>query len=168
MWSGTLETRGTPIRQKPTARPDYVELAVRYLARIDRTVAQVERFMQNKGASLAQAQAVVHELERRGYLNDQAYATRWAESRLSRRPMGRERLKAELLQRGFTEQVTERALRNAYQSISEQELACQALEGHIRRTGPGQWVRFLRQRGFDDETIHQVTQVDMETGLEHS
>ena len=85
---------------------------------------------------------------------------------LSRRPMGRERLKAELLQRGFEEQVTERALRKAYQSISEQELACQALEGRVHRTRPLQWVRFLRQRGFDDDTIQQVTQIDLEAGLD--
>jgi SOS response regulatory protein OraA/RecX len=43
--------------------------------------------------------------------------------------MGRERLKAELLNRGFEDSVAERALRQAYRSISEQELACQALEG---------------------------------------
>ena len=75
--------------------------------------------------------------------------------------MGRERLKAELLQRGFQEQVTERALRKAYHSVSEQELACQALEGRIRRMRPLQWVRILRQRGFDDDTIQQVTQLEL-------
>jgi regulatory protein len=143
-----------------------LQLAIRYLARADKTVAQVERYVQEKGASGTQVHAVVHELERRQYLNDQAYATRWAETRLSRRPMGRERLKAELLQRGFKEQVTERALGKAFQSMSEQELARQALEGRIHRTRPGQWERFLRQRGFDDETIQQVMRMDLETGLD--
>lgn len=152
---------------RPTGSiPDYLDLAIRYLARTDRTAAQVERYVQENGASRTQGRVVVRELERRGYLNDQAYATRWAETRLSRRPMGRERLKAELLQRGFEEPVIERALRKAYQSISEQELACQALEGRVRRTRPLQWVRFLRQRGFDDDTIQQVTQLDLETGLD--
>lgn len=113
-----------------------------------------------------QGQGVVRELERRGYLNDQAYATRWAESRLSRRPMGRERLKLELLGRGFEDTVAERALQSAYRSISEQELACRALEGRTTSMRPLQWVRFLRQRGFDDDTIQQVTQVDLETGLD--
>ena len=156
---------GSRISRPTGSIPDYLDLAIRYLARTDRTAAQVERYVQEKGASRAQGRVVVHELERRGYLNDQAYATRWAEARLSRRPMGRERLKAELLQRGFEEPVIERALRKAYQSISEQELACQALEGRVRRTRPLQWVRFLRQRGFDDDTIQQVTQLDLETGL---
>ena len=153
---------GTSTRRRAEATPDYLDLAIRYLARTDRTAAQVERYVQEKGASRTQGRAVIRELERRGYLNDQAYATRWAETRLSRRPMGRERLKAELLQRGFEESVAERALRKAYHSISEQELACQALEGRVRRTRPLQWVRFLRQRGFDDDTIQQVTQIDLE------
>ena len=153
-------------RQHKVSPPDYLVLAMRYLARTDRTAAQVERYVQDKGASRVEGRAIVRELQQRGYLNDQAYATRWAETRLSRHPMGRERLKAELLHRGFEASVTERALRQAYRSISEQELACQALEGRASRTRPVQWVRFLRQRGFDDDTIQQVTQVDLETGLD--
>lgn len=153
-------------RRRTESTPDYLPLAIRYLARTDRTAAQVERYVQEKGASRTQGRVIVRELQQRGYLNDQAYATRWAELRLSRHPMGRERLKAELLMRGFEESVTERALRQAYRSISAQELACQALEGRTTRTRPMQWVRFLRQRGFDDETIQQVTQVDLETGLD--
>jgi len=140
-------------------------MAIRYLARAERSASQVEQYVQGKGASRAQGQGVVRELERRGYLDDQAYATRWAESRLLRRPMGRERLKLELLGRGFEDPVAERALHSAYRSISEQELACRALEGRMTMR-PLQWVRFLRQRGFDDDTIQQVTQVDLETGLD--
>ena len=160
-----VPTRRSP-RRRTASTPDYLTLAIRYLGRTDRTAAQVDRYVQEKGASRTEGRVIVRELERRGYLNDQAYATRWAETRLSRHPMGRERLKAELLMRGFEESVTERALRKAYLSISEQELACQALEGRASRTRPMQWVRFLRQRGFDDDTIQQVTQVNLQTGLD--
>ena len=145
---------------------DFLTMAIRYLGRAERTASQVQHYVQEKGASRVQGHAVVRELERRGYLDDQAYATRWAEARLERRPMGRDRLKLELLGRGFEDTVAERALCSAYRSISEQELACRALEGRTTRTRPPQWVRFLRQRGFDDDTIQQVTQVDLETGLD--
>ena len=160
--------RPTSTGRGTAEEPQYLDLAIRYLARTDRTTAQIERYVQGKGASRAKSRLIVRELERRGYLNDQAYATRWAQTRLLRRPMGRDRLKAELLLRGFEESVTERALRKAYESISEQELACQALEGRVRRTRPLQWVRFLRQRGFDDDTIQQVTQVDLEAELDET
>ncbi len=152
-------------RRRTESPTDFLTMAIRYLARAERSASQVEQYVQGKGASRAQGQGVVRELERRGYLDDQAYATRWAESRLLRRPMGRERLKLELLGRGFEETVAERALQSAYRSISEQELACRALEGRMTMR-PLQWVRFLRQRGFDDDTIQQVTQVDLETGLD--
>ncbi|MGC3976270.1 MAG: regulatory protein RecX [Nitrospira sp.] len=145
---------------------EFLTMAIRYLARAERTASQVQHYVQAKGASRVQGHAVVRELERRGYLNDQAYATRWAEARLARHPMGRERLKLELLGRGFEDRVAEQALCSAYRSISEQELACRALEGRTSSMRPLQWVRFLRQRGFDDDTIQQVTQVDLETGLD--
>lgn len=153
-------------RRRRELPPDFLTMAIRYLARAERSAFQVEQYVQVKGASRAQGQGVVRELERRGYLDDQAYATRWAESRLVRCPMGRERLKLELLARGFEKTVAERALYSAYRSISEQELACRALEGRTTSMRPIQWVRFLRQRGFDDDTIQQVTQVDLETGLD--
>ncbi len=153
-------------RRRTESPTDFLTMAIRYLARAERSASQVEQYVQGKGASRAQGQGVVRELERRGYLDDQAYATRWAESRLLRRPMGRERLKLELLSRGFEDRVAERALQSAFRSISEQELACRALEGRTTRMRPLQWVRFLRQRGFDDDTIQQVTQVDLETGLD--
>ena len=63
----------TGSKRNITARPDYFDLAVRYLARADKTVVQVEQYVLGKGASRPQVRAVVHELERRGYLNDQAY-----------------------------------------------------------------------------------------------
>jgi len=153
-------------RRHGESQPDFLTRAIRYLARAERTASQVDQYLEGKGAGPAQRREVVRELERRGYLNDQAFATRWAEARLLRRPMGRERLKLELLGRGFEEPVAERALQSAFRSISEQELACRALEGRAASTRPPQWVRLLRQRGFDDDTIQQVTQVDWETGLD--
>lgn len=146
--------------------PDYLALALRFLARSDKTVVQIERFLRGKGAPEAQCRSVVRELERRGYLNDQAFATRWAETRLSRRPMGHHRLKAELLRRGFEDTVADKAAHDAFHGQSEQELACRALEGRIDTRRPVQWVRFLRQRGFDDETIQAVTQINLEAGSE--
>ena len=59
-------------RRRTESAPDYLTLALRYLARTDRTAAQVERYVQDKGASRAVGRVIVRELERRGYLNDQA------------------------------------------------------------------------------------------------
>ncbi|HQV10479.1 MAG TPA: hypothetical protein PKW52_04025, partial [Nitrospira sp.] len=47
---------------------DFLTMAIRYLARAERSASQVEQYVQGKGASRAQGHAVVRELERRGYL----------------------------------------------------------------------------------------------------
>lgn len=145
---------------------NYLAMAVRALARSDKTVAQIERLLQAKGASERDCRAAVRELERRGYLNDHAFAVRWAESTLSRRPMGSQRLMAELLRRGVDESTADRAVREVFRGRSEQEVACCALQGLIGVKRPIQLVRFLRQRGFDEDTIQDVTQINPDTESE--
>ncbi len=145
---------------------DYLALALRFLARSDKTAARIEEYLRGKGAGAQQCRSVVRELERRGYLNDQAFATRWAGAQLARRPMGRERLKAELLRRGFSDAVTETALRKAFGDRSEADLASLALEKRSGGRRSGQNVRFLRQRGFDDETIEDVTGINLDAAAE--
>lgn len=136
-----------------------MHLAVRYLARWDRTVAQVEQFLLSKGASATQAKQTISRLSDLRYLDDRAYAGRWIESRLTRQPMGRERLLAELQSRGIGEAVAERAVQEALREIDEDTLARQALKGWQRkrqRVTVSQAVRLLRQWGFEEETIERT------------
>lgn len=136
-----------------------MSLAIRYLARQDRTAAQVEQFLLRKGAAPAQTQQTIGRLSDLRYLNDGAYAERWIETCLARRPMGRERLEAELLFKGVPEAVAGRVIRTALRDLDEDTLARRAL-AVIRRAGrqltPAQSVRLLRQRGFEEETIDRM------------
>jgi len=136
-----------------------MHLAVRYLARWDRTVAQVEQFLLSKGASAAQAKQTISRLSDLRYLDDRAYAGRWVESRMARQPMGRERLSAELQARGIQEAVAERAVREAFLEIDEETLARRALKAWQRkgrRVSVLQSIRLLRQWGFEEETIERT------------
>ena len=134
-------------------------IAVRYLARRDRTVAQVERFLVQKGATPSLVQDIVTRLSRLRYLDDRAYAERWIEARLARRPMGRARLEAELSARGVTETLAGQAMREVLRNLDEETLARRVLS-MTRRAGrrltPGQAMRLLRQRGFEDETVERI------------
>jgi len=136
-----------------------MHLAVRYLARWDRTVAQVEQFLLSKGASTAQAKQTIGRLSDLRYLDDRAYAGRWVESRMARQPMGRERLSAELQAKGIGEAVAEGAVREALREIDEETLARRALKAWQRkgrRVSVLQAVRLLRQWGFEEETIERT------------
>ena len=151
---------GTVVKRRVPQSPDeWVQRAVRYLARFDRTAAQVERFLRGKGASPAQARQTIRRLSDLRYLDDRAYAARWIQGLLARSPMGRERLKAELLARGLSEDLVDGAISEALQEVDEETLGRQALRLKRRKSGrlpPRQAVTLLRQRGFEEETIERI------------
>ena len=137
----------------------WLQLAVRALARSDRTTAQVERLLAAKGASPAQIRATVRRLISLRYLDDVAFAARWADRRLARMPMGRARLHEELLATGCPEHIVHATLRATYRKVSEQDLAMQvvSMAGQGNSTQKiGRLARLLNQRGFDEDTIETV------------
>ncbi|MCG3773688.1 MAG: Regulatory protein RecX [Nitrospira sp.] len=133
-----------------------MQLAVRALARSDRTTTQIEQLLAAKGASPAQTRATVRRLKSLRYLDDVAFAARWADRRLARMPMGRARLQEELLATGCPENIVQATLRAAYRKVSEQDLAMQVIATAGRTSSAqtlGRVARLLNQRGFDEDTI---------------
>jgi len=134
----------------------WLQLAVRALARSDRTTTQIERLLAAKGASPAHIRATVRRLMSLRYLDDVAFAARWADRRLARMPMGRARLQEELLATGCPEHIVLATLRATYRKVSERDLAMQVVAMSRRATSAqtlGRVARLLNQRGFDEDTI---------------
>ncbi|HET9846807.1 MAG TPA: regulatory protein RecX [Nitrospira sp.] len=132
---------------------------MRYLARFDRTAAQVERFLTRKGASSAQAKQILGRLSTLRYLDDRAYAARWIEATLARRPMAVERLKSELLARGLSESVAGEMIRKSMEEVDEEALARRAvfLQGRQgSRLLPQRVAGLLRRRGFAEDMIERI------------
>ena len=93
------------------------------------------------------------------YLDDVAFAARWADRRLARMPMGRARLQEELLATGCPEHIVHATLRATYRKVSERDLAMQVVAMSSRATSAqtlGRVARLLNQRGFDEDTIETV------------
>jgi regulatory protein len=135
--------------------------ALRFLARKDRTEAQVSAYLTRRGASKALIRKLIREFIRRGYVNDRRYAQRWAWDRLERRPMGRERLEAELLSQGIDSAIVTETAERLYRSRGERELAERLLAGRLRM--PRDLARaagLLRRHGFSDETIETLVRED--------
>ena len=147
-------------RESPFLSSDPTDRAVlRYLARRDRTEAQVVAFLEHHGTSHSRIRAWMTELRRRGYVNDGSYALRWARARLTRRPMGRERLEAELLGQGLERSLVLRALDRVYGEVRERDLARDLLNRRtaLTQSGSRTWqASLLRRHGFDEETIRDV------------
>jgi regulatory protein len=134
----------------------WLQLAVRALARRDRTTDQIARLLAAKGASPTQVRTVVRRLTSLKYLDDAAFALRWAERRLARMPVGRARLQEELLATGCSESIVQETVRASYRKVSERDLARQVVATAGKLTSPrmrGRVARLLSQRGFDEDTI---------------
>jgi regulatory protein len=148
------------VTSKAVPSPDrWLQLAVRALARSDRTTAQIEKMLAAKGASPSQVRTAIQRLTSLGYLDDVAFAARWADRRLARMPMGRARLQEELLATGCPGHIVHATLRATYRRVSEWDLAMQVVTMVSRTTSaqtPGRVARLLNQRGFDEDTIETV------------
>lgn len=147
------------LNKAASSSDQWLQLAVRALARSDRTTAQVERLLAAKGASPAHIRATVRRLISLRYLDDVAFAAQWADRRLARMPMGRARLQEELLATGCPEHIVLATLRATYRKVSEWDLAMQVVAMSSRTTSAqahGRVARLLNQRGFDEDTIETV------------
>ena len=146
-------------RRIPQSADEWFHRAVRYLARFDRTASQVERFLAGSGAPPRHVKQIISRLSALRYLDDRAYGVRWVESTLARRPMGRERLKHELMAKGLGEALANVAVVEGLQGMDEDTLARRALT--LKAAHRGQFSRqrtvfLLRQRGFGEDTIERI------------
>jgi len=129
--------------------------AVRYLARRERTEAQVKAYLSRAGAPAGRIRTLLSRFREHGYLNDEAYAARWAGARLAKRPMGQARLEAELLAKGFERATVARALRQVYGELSQRDLA-RALLVRRRLSDRRRGANLLRLHGFGEEIIEEL------------
>ncbi|MEK7294599.1 MAG: RecX family transcriptional regulator [Nitrospirota bacterium] len=144
----------------PRSAADRYELAaVRYLARQERTEAQVAACLSRAGASAARIRSLLSRFREQGYLNDDAYAARWARARLARCPMGQARLEAELLAKGFERATVAKAMRQAYGDTTQRTLARALLMQRLGRAAAGDCRRgasLLRRYGFDENVVEEL------------
>lgn len=134
-------------------------MALTYLARQDRSEAEVRRFLTRRGASPQAIDAVLRRLVRNGYVNDQAFAERWARSRITRRPMGRLRLEHELLTKGVERETARLAVDRVFEGRSEGDLAQRLLAQRFAGRKPrslAQAVALLTRQGFDADVIEAL------------
>jgi len=148
-----------PARSFPKADP--IAEAVRYLARGDRSAAQVQSYLAGRGFSGAAIRRALRTLQRLGYVDDETVACRVAEARLARRPMAREALAAELEARGFSAGAVARAVQRAYAGLSEEAVAERFLKSLPRRFSDpvregSRRAGLLRGRGFSADVSESV------------
>jgi regulatory protein len=138
-------------------------VALDLLARKPWTRRDLTGRLRRRGAPTDVAEAVVAELEARGYVDDRAFAAAWAESRARGRSFGRQRLREELRARGVARPLVEAAIDRAFEDTTElarAQVAAMRRLAILRRRAPDQAARrlhdYLRRRGYSGEVVRQV------------
>jgi regulatory protein len=160
-------TRSGPDSPPPagaTAPPDpfaaAVELAFRFIAKRDRTVAEVRAKLQGKGVEEAAVDHAVAELTATGYLDDGRYAQRFAEDRINLDGWGSDRIERRLVELGVEREHITAALRGR-DFGTELDAAVALLQRRWREPPASDREReralgFLVRKGYDLEIAYDA------------
>jgi len=164
-----LTSRNT---EKPSARR-CLEYALNLLATRDYSSVRIRGKLVEKGFSEEDAEAVIDRLQEEGWINDPAFAARFAESAISSGRFYGARLKEEMRRRGIPAGIAEQALKQATDSSNQAEL----VRGILKRRYPcfsfdlsgekekRRIISYLRRRGYCFSTImHVLVEPDSEGG----
>lgn len=129
--------------------------ALRRLSRRDHAQAELRRALTRKGFGAGEIEEALRKLRSRGLVDDDAFASRFARSRIGSRGLGRHRVRAALRARGVSRAVAEAGLEAALEEVSESaaldRLARRYWRAHARdlprRRLTKLWA-FLLRRGY--------------------
>ena len=139
------------------------DYAFKLLSYRPRSINEIRNRLKKKDYSSKVILEVIKNLKRLKFLNDKEFAKMWMENRIRTRPMGRYRLKQELIQKGIDKNLVEKTLSN-YREEEEIELARELTQRKLRRsycslnrlTAQRRLYGFLQRRGFSYDTIQEV------------
>jgi regulatory protein len=124
-----------------------------FLSFRSRSAQEMRDYLTRKGCSPELTSAVLRRLEEEGYLDDARFCREWLENRSAFRPRSVSLIKAELRQKGLTDEVIESTLAQA--NLQESELALNAARRAVGRyeslpeeTFLLRLGAFLQRRGF--------------------
>jgi regulatory protein len=110
--------------------------AIRLLAAKPYSIAKLrEGLLRGRSASKPAVEAAISRLKEYGYLDDERFAFGYAELKLRQKPVGRERLKRDLVLKKIDRAVADEALDLVFGETSEEELIDRAMEKRIRLRG---------------------------------
>lgn len=136
--------------------------ALRFLSARPRTAAEVQGRLAKAGFAAEVVEDVVSWLQGLGYLDDEAFARGWVESRVRLKPMGALRLAQELRQKGVCRETVAQTLAGVTRE-QEVEWAFAVAAERLRRMKnvPKEVARrrlygLLERRGFRPDVIREV------------
>jgi regulatory protein len=134
--------------------------ALRFISYRPRTESEVQKKLETQGFPESVVEETIGRLRASQLIEDERFAKSWIDDRSTFHPRSRRVLRLELRQKGVAEETIQNALADA---TSEEELAYQAAEKHIRKYENMDYREFrekmsgyLGRRGFSYGTIAPV------------
>ena len=120
------------MKQNPPKSLSPMEYAMKYLTGRDRTVSEMQTYLDGKDFGEADVDAAVQRLVELGLLNDARYAQRFVETRLATKPISRRHLWEQMKSHGLSDEVIREAL-DAVDPDDEAENARAVAEKFVRQ-----------------------------------
>ena len=137
-------------------------LALQAIGRRSYSVAQLRTYLTRKGIGPETIEAVLSELQEKGYLDDRTYATFFASDAVRLRRQGRRRIDLELEKRGISPELREEILAALFSEHAETDVALSALAKRFSRgdldnpASRNRAIRFLQRKGFGWDVIREA------------
>jgi regulatory protein len=139
-----------------------VQALYRYLSYRPRTVKEARDYLLQKGFAPTLVDAVLVEMEKEGYLNDQQYAINWVRERQVSKQLGIQRLRQELIRKGIAAVYIDAALDESRME-AERQLVTEVAKRRYSRMQGLDWPTierrlggYLLRRGFASSLVHQT------------
>lgn len=146
--------------------------AYRLLTCRPRSHAEVEKKLREKNFDDVIIDAVLADLTRLGYLDDEKFVQSWAESRIRHSLHGRHRVELELLRKGVDRELVRRKLAEVFSSDRELTTARQAafkrlktMQSIDRSARHRRIAGYLERKGYSYEVIRRILQ-DIDKGAD--
>jgi regulatory protein len=142
--------------------PTAYQRALRRLARRDHSENELRQALLRLGHPEEEVEGAVRRLRAERYLDDAAFAARFARSRMADRGLGRHRVRLGLRERGVAPAIAEQGLQEALTEVSEAGALDALARRYWRQRGReepqrrvrGLWL-FLVRRGFPAGLVHE-------------
>ncbi len=153
--------QGVKARPAAPSRSTFAD-ALKRLARRDHSEAELQRALRRAGHAEAEVRETLEKLRGRRFVDDAAYAERFARSRLEHAGVGSRRLSQALRQRGVARPLVERGVQAAVAQVGEGEVLEKVARAWWRthpRDEPPVRLRklwgFLLRRGFPPGLVRE-------------
>jgi regulatory protein len=158
------------VRQRTFAR------AIKLLAARSRSIAELrELLLEGRGANKTVVEETLERLQEYGYVDDERFAFGYASLKVRQRPVGRQRIKRDLVMKKIDGAVAEEALDLVFAEVSEEDLIDRAIEKRIglrgrvkNRAEAKRLFDHLLRQGFPFELVADKVRAAAATDLDEA